>query len=148
MTDKKEVTPEAFVTLLHHFAMDLLKRSTLDEIFWLIAERVIAGIGFDDCVIYLQDYEKNILIQKAAYGPKNPEGRTIKDAITIPVGEGIVGSVALNAKPEIISDTRRDPRYIIDDDFRLSELTVPIMLNGCCIGVVDTENSKAGFYTK
>ena len=116
MTDKKELTPEAFVTLLHQFALDLLQRSTLDEIFWLIADRVIAGIGFEDCVIYLLDYEKKILIQKAAYGPKNPEGRTIKDAITIPMGEGIVGSVALNAKPERIPDTRLDPRYIVSNN--------------------------------
>ena len=148
MTQQDELTPEAFVKLLHQFALDLLQRSTLDEIFWLIADRVIARIGFDDCVIYLLDHEKNILIQKAAYGPKNPEGRTIKDAITIPVGEGIVGSVALNAKPERIADTRVDPRYIIDDDFRLSELAVPIMLNGSCIGVIDTENSQAEFYTQ
>lgn len=148
MTHHEELTPEGFVKLLHQFALDLLKRSTLDEIFWLIADRVIAGIGFEDCVIYLLDHEKNILIQKAAYGPKNPEGRMIKDAITIPVGEGIVGSVALTAKPERIADTRVDPRYIIDDDFRLSELAVPIMLNGSCIGVIDTENSEAEFYTK
>ncbi|MDC0317304.1 ATP-binding protein [bacterium] len=148
MTDQEELTPEAFVKLLHQFALDLLKRSTLDEIFWLIADRVIAGLGFDDCVIYLLDHEKNILIQKAAYGPKNPEGRMIKDAITIPVGQGIVGSVALNSTPERIADTRVDPRYIIDDDFRLSELAVPIMLNGICIGVIDTENSEAEFYTK
>lgn len=148
MTHQEELTPEAFVTLLHQFALDLLKRSSLDEIFWLIADRVIAGIGFDDCVIYLLDSDKNILIQKAAFGPKNPEGRTIKDAITIPIGEGIVGSVAQHATPERIPDTRLDPRYIIDDDFRLSELAVPIMLNGRCIGVIDTENSKAGFYTK
>ncbi len=148
MTQQEELTPEAFVKLLHQFALDLLKRSTLDEIFWLIADRVIAGIGFDDCVSYLLDHERNILIQKAAYGPKNPEGHTIKDAITIPVGEGIVGSVALNAKPERIADTRVDPRYIIDDDFRLSELAVPIMLNGNCIGVIDTENSEPAFYTQ
>ena len=47
MKDKEELTPEAFVTLLHQFALDLLQRSTLDEIFWLIADRMIAGIGFD-----------------------------------------------------------------------------------------------------
>jgi signal transduction histidine kinase/CheY-like chemotaxis protein len=148
MKDKEELTPEAFVTLLHQFALDLLQRSTLDEIFWLIADRMIAGIGFEDCVIYLLDHENDLLIQKAAYGPKSPEGHRIKDAISIRVGEGIVGSVALNAKPERIPDTRLDPRYIIDDDFRLSELAVPIMLNGQCIGVIDTENSQAGFYTK
>jgi len=148
MTHREELTPEAFVRLLHQFALDLLQRSTLDEIFWLIADRVIAGIGFEDCVIYLLDPEKNILIQKAAYGPKNAEGHTIKDAITIPVGEGIVGSVAQTAKPERIPDTRLDARYIIDDDFRLSELAVPIMLNGRCIGVIDSEHSAVDFYTE
>lgn len=148
MPHREELTPEAFVRLLHQFALDLLQRSTLDEIFWLIADRVIAGIGFEDCVIYLLDAEKNILIQKAAFGPKNPEGRTIKNAITIPVGDGIVGSVAQYAMPERIADTRLDPRYIIDDDFRLSELAVPIMLNGRCIGVIDTEHSDVDFYTE
>ena len=113
------LTPDGFLKLLHQFALDLLQRSTLNEIFWLIADRVIAGMGFEDCVIYLLDADNKILIQKAAYGPKNPEGRTIKDAITIPVGEGIVGSVAHFAAPERISDTRLDPRYIVDDDFRL-----------------------------
>ncbi len=148
MPHREELTPEAFVRLLHQFALNLLQRSTLDEIFWLIADRVIAGIGFEDCVIYLLDAEKNILIQKAAFGPKNPEGRTIKNAITIPVGDGIVGSVAQYAMPERIADTRLDPRYIIDDDFRLSELAVPIMLNGRCIGVIDTEHSDVDFYTE
>ena len=148
MPHREELTPEAFVKLLHQFALDLLQRSTLDEIFWLIADRVIAGIGFEDCVIYLLDAEKNILIQKAAFGPKNPEGRTIKNAITIPVGDGIVGSVAQYAMPERIADTRLDPRYIIDDDFRLSELAVPIMLNGRCIGVIDSEHSDVEFYTE
>ena len=148
MTKHEELTPDGFLKLLHQFALDLLQRSTLDEIFWLIADRVIAGMGFEDCVIYLLDADNKILIQKAAYGPKHPEGRTIKDAITIPVGEGIVGSVAHFAAPERIPDTRLDPRYIVDDDFRLSELAVPIMLNGRCIGVIDTEHREVDFYTE
>ncbi|MGB0597386.1 MAG: response regulator [Rubripirellula sp.] len=148
MNFRHELTPDEFLKLIHHFALDLLQRSTLDEILWLIADRVIAGMGFEDCVIYLLDHEQQLLIQKAAYGPKNPEGRVIKDAITIPVGQGIVGSVAKHAIAERIADTRLDPRYIVDDDFRLSELAVPIMLQGKCIGVIDTENGQAGFYTE
>ena len=148
MSSNEDLTPDTFLRLIHQFALSLLHRSTLDEILWLIADRVIAGIGFEDCVIYLLDPTENVLIQQAAYGPKNPEGRTIKDAISIPVGDGIVGSVALHARPERISDTRLDPLYIVDDDFRLSELAVPIMLNGRCIGVIDTEHSEVGYYTK
>ena len=105
MSSNEDLTPDTFLRLIHQFALSLLHRSTLDEILWLIADRVIAGIGFEDCVIYLLDPTENVLIQQAAYGPKNPEGRTIKDAISIPVGDGIVGSVALHARPERISDT-------------------------------------------
>ena len=148
MSNHEEITPDESLKLLHQFALDLLQRSSLDEIFWLIADRVIAEIGFEDCVIYLLDPVENILVQKAAYGPKNPEGRTIKDVITIPFGEGIVGSVAKSAKPARIADTRLDPRYIIDDDFRLSELAVPIMLNDRCIGVIDSEHRDLDFYTQ
>ena len=139
---------EEYLNLVSQFALDLLQKSTLDDIFWLIADRAIAGIGFDDCVIYLVDGSGNDLIQAAAYGPKSPEGRTIVNPITIPIGEGIVGSVAKNMKPERIADTRLDPRYILDDEFRLSELTVPIVLHGECIGVIDSENHEMGFYTE
>ena len=58
-----------------------------------------------------------------------------------------MGSVAHFAAPERIPDTRLDPRYIVDD-FRLSELAVPIMLNGHCIGVIDTEHREVEFYTE
>ncbi|MDG2223975.1 MAG: ATP-binding protein [Rubripirellula sp.] len=148
MNSRNELKPDEFLKLIHHFALDLLQRSTLDEILWLIADRVIAGMGFEDCVIYLLDAEQQILIQKAAYGPKNPEGHVIKNAIAIQVGQGIVGSVAKYAIAERIPDTRLDTRYIIDDDFRLSELAVPIMLQGKCIGVIDTEHAAPNFYTE
>lgn len=147
--DKPEgLSSEDYLKLISTFAVDLLQRSTLDEIFWLIADRAIAGIGFDDCVIYLIDRTSGELAQVAAYGPKSPEGRVIVDPITIPLGKGVVGSVAKNLKPERIQDTRLDPRYILDDEFRLSEMAVPIMLNGECLGVIDSENSNVGFYTE
>lgn len=142
------LTSEGYLKLISAFAVDLLQRSTLDEIFWLIADRAIAGIGFDDCVIYLLDRATGELVQVAAYGPKSPEGRVIVDPITIPLGEGVVGSVARNLKPERIRDTRLDSRYILDDEFRLSELAVPIVLDGECLGVIDSENLNVGFYTE
>ncbi len=148
MSRSEDLNSEDYLKLLSTFALDLLQKSSLDEIFWLIADRAIAGIGFDDCVIYLIDRTTGELVQAAAYGPKSPEGRVIVDPITIPIGDGIVGSVAANLKPERIQDTRLDSRYILDDEFRLSELAVPIVLHGECIGVIDSENSKVNFYTE
>jgi signal transduction histidine kinase len=114
----------------------------------LIADQVIEGMGFTDCVIYLADQKEGNLEQKAAYGPKNPKGRIISDRISIVFGEGIVGNVAEKGQAERIVDTRNDPRYIIDDDMCLSELTVPIMLKGHCLGVIDSEHHEVGFYTR
>ena len=148
MGSPENLTSEDYLKLINAFAVDLLQRSTLDEIFWLIADRAIAGIGFDDCVIYLIDRATGELVQVAAYGPKSPEGRVIIDPITIPLGKGVVGSVARNLKPERIQDTRLDSRYILDDEFRLSELAVPIVLDGECLGVIDSENLNVGFYTE
>ena len=91
MGSPENLTSEDYLKLINAFAVDLLQRSTLDEIFWLIADRAIAGIGFDDCVIYLIDRATGELVQVAAYGPKSPEGRVIIDPITIPLGKGVVG---------------------------------------------------------
>ena len=153
MTGERVLEPEELFKLINSFAVDLLQQSSLKEILWLIADRVIAQLGFDDCVIYLIDHSKQVLVQTAAYGPKISEYRVISDPITIPVGQGVVGSCSENKKAQRISDTRQDPRYIQDPgligfDERRSELSIPILLDDKCIGVIDSENSTIGFYTQ
>src|SRR5690606_2297509 len=64
-----------------------------------------------------------------------------------PIGKGIVGSVAKTGIAEIISDTSKDERYIIDDAVRLSEITVPIIYDGRVLGIIDSEHTKKGFFT-
>jgi diguanylate cyclase (GGDEF)-like protein/PAS domain S-box-containing protein len=43
---------------------------------------------------------------------------------------------------------RLDPRYILDDEPRRSELAVPIVHDDRVIGVIDSEHSQSGFYTE
>ena len=52
----------------------------------------------------------------------------------IPVGKGIVGSVAETGKAELIKDTSKDPRYIVDDQLRYSEISVPIISDNKVLG--------------
>jgi hypothetical protein len=94
------------------------------------------------------DKNTNELVQKAAYGPKNPIDFDIHNPITIPIGNGIVGSVAKTGIAEIIYDTSLDERYILDDDIRLSEIAVPIKLNDEVIGVIDSEHPEKNFYSE
>jgi signal transduction histidine kinase len=137
-----------YLEVLHEFALSQVNLNTLDEILWNVAKTAIAKLGFVDCVIYLLDTDRSTLIQRAAHGPKNPVAQDILNPITIPVGVGIVGAVARTGKVELISDTRKDTRYIVDDTARLSELAVPIIHQGQIIGVLDSEHPDANFFTE
>ena len=133
---------------INEFATSLSTLHTEEDILWEITRQCISVLGFADCVIYLLDESRGVLAQKAAYGPKNPREREIFDPIEIPVGQGIVGSVAASGLPEIIQDTSWDPRYIVDDQCRLSEIAVPILSEGRVLGVIDSEHPQRAFFTK
>jgi PAS domain S-box-containing protein len=138
---------EAATRTINEFATSLSALHTEDDIVWDITRLCIARLGFEDCVIYLLDADRGVLVQTAAYGPKNPHGREILSPIEIPLGRGIVGAAAAGGTTELVPDTRLDPRYIVDDTPRLSELAVPIVAEGQVLGVIDSEHSAAGFFT-
>src|SRR5690606_33585530 len=54
---------EFFATADNHY-------SGIDDYLWEIARNIVSRLNFEDCVIYLVE-EKDILVQKAAAGPKN-----------------------------------------------------------------------------
>ena len=122
-------------------------RGDVGEALWQVTQQAIARLELEDCVIYLLDEEQGDLVQVAAFGPKNPQGREILNPIRIPLGQGIVGNVAATGQVELIEDTRLDPRYIQDDQLRFSELAVPIRSDGRIVGVIDSEHSARGFFT-
>jgi len=128
------------LNLLSGFAARLIEQSSTDDVLWLIIDQVVAALGFDDCVVYLLPSGQDALLQRAAYGDKQLPGRAIKDPIEIPLGRGIVGTAALLQKSLRISDAALDPRYILDDASRLSELSVPIIFEGRTLGVIDSEH--------
>ena len=132
--------------IIKRFAASLIDKNTVEEIIWDVANNVISKLGFIDCVIYLLDTEKEILVQKAAYGPKSPEPYVIKDPITLALGQGIVGKVAVSGKPVIVDDVTTNPDYVMDDQLRASEITVPILVQDQVMGVIDSEHSERGFF--
>jgi PAS domain S-box-containing protein len=137
-----------FLYSLNNFVTKLLDQDDLLSISWEIVENVIHDFGFTDCVIYILNDDKGYLEQLAAYGAKDAGERKIKDPIVIPFGKGVVGSVALSGIGEIISDTSKDPRYIPDDEVRLSEITVPIIFENKVIGIIDSEHPDPHFFTE
>ncbi len=133
--------------VIGYFASSISDKNSVDEVLWDVAKNCIAKLGYEDCVIYLADDERKILYQKAAWGPKTTEENKILNPLAIPFGKGVVGFVAATGKAEIIGDTSKDTRYIIDDAIRNSEICVPILDQDKVIGVIDSEHVEKNFYT-
>jgi ligand-binding sensor domain-containing protein/putative methionine-R-sulfoxide reductase with GAF domain len=134
--------------IINHFATSMNSIQHIDDLLWDVAKNCISKLKFEDCVIYLKDENRNVLIQKAAWGPKTTVENKIINPMEIPIGKGIVGSVALSGESEIINDTSLDERYIVDDARRLSEITIPIIIAGAVAGVIDSEHSQKNFYVE
>ncbi len=133
--------------ILSYFASSIFGNDTIDEICWDIAQNCIAEMDFEDAVVYLLDAERNVLVQSATFGKGKEANSAVLNPIEIPMGQGIVGAAALQQTVQLIWDTTLDPRYIVDDMPRLSELAVPILYKGTTIGVIDSEHSRKNFFT-
>ena len=141
-------SPDQLLSIFQDYSKQLVAVESVDRVVWLLAREVMGVLQLEDCVIYLLDPDQKLLIQRAAFGPKNPEGELIKDPIIIRPGDGIVGAAAALQRTENVGDTLLDPRYILDDEARRSELAVPIIYGGQTIGVIDSEHSEPHFYTE
>lgn len=152
ITQNSELFPEKdsvkFSDVLMYFSESLLNIDDEEAILWDLAKNCIAKLGFVDCVVYMLDEESLTMIQKAAYGPKNPKDLEIYKPVDIPLGSGIVGHVALTGNAELIHDTSKDDRYKMDDEYRLSEICVPIIIDGKVIGVIDCEHPEKDFFSE
>lgn len=138
---------ESYLQIINAFSQSLMLAETVNEIVWCVTDNAISKMNYQDCVIYLLDENSDKLIQRSAFGPKASGLHEIENPFIIEKGRGIVGSVFETGIGEIINDTRKDKRYIQDDAFRLSEISIPILLNGETIGVIDSEHADVGFFT-
>lgn len=139
---------ERVLRVLQEFALGMLQTKSVDDLLWEVVARTIGQLGYEDCVIYLVDPERGTLVQRAAHGPKNPREHMILNRIELSVGEGIVGAVAQSGQGLIIPDVSKDPRYVIDDQARASEMAVPIVHDGVVLGVLDSESSELDAYSE
>ena len=136
------------IDMVNNLTKSILGVTDINQIAWEIVNKIADYLDSNDCVIYIVDHKKKTLEQLAVYGQKLDEGKKIKNKLIIPIGEGILGSVVKTGVSEIIKDTSIDKRYIVDDAIRFSEITVPIIIDGEVIGIIDSEHSEKNHYSQ
>jgi PAS domain S-box-containing protein len=146
ITSNREKT--IIIDLINNLTKAILDKTDLVEISWEIVNIIASYLNSEDCVIYLVDESTKIIEQIAVYGTKLNGSNEISNKMLIPAGEGIVGSVVKSKKSELVNDTSKDDRYIVDDEMRFSEITVPIISDGVVIGVIDSEHKNKSHFNK
>lgn len=144
--DRLSASEELFA-IINKFAVDIMTFHTSSELMWHVAREVVGNMGFHDCVIYLTDPLGQYLRQVAAIGAKNPEGDDILNSLRIRIGDGVTGKVAETGQPIIIDDLSKEPSYIPDLEPALSEICVPMIIDNKVVGVIDSEEARAGIFT-
>jgi diguanylate cyclase (GGDEF)-like protein len=71
-----------------------------------------------------------------------------EEPITIPVGQGVTGNVALSGRSRLVGDVSQTADYLNVDCSICSELCVPLKIKDRVIGVVNAESTRLNAYTK
>jgi putative methionine-R-sulfoxide reductase with GAF domain len=129
-----------------YFSSSMAGKKHVDDVLWDLTRNLIARLNYEDCMIYLWNEDKTKMIQKAAYGPKGTPEALHTQVFDVVLGQGVVGYVMQTREPLLIPDTRKDPRYRMDEMQRLSEICVPIIHNNELIGIIDSEHSELNYY--
>ena len=132
----------------NYFSSSLTNKKTEEEVLWDVTQNLIGRMNYVDCMIYLWNDDKTKMIQKAAYGPKGKPEYIASQVFDVLPGQGVVGHVMVTRQPILIHDTRKDPRYRVDDNFRLSEVCVPIIHNDELLGIIDSEHHLPSYFTE
>ncbi|MEX2485350.1 MAG: ATP-binding protein [Brumimicrobium sp.] len=131
--------------LSHKMSEILSSKGELDHLLGLVSKECIPLLNLEDCVIYLYNEDTKRLKQVAAFGNKIDDDKII-NPLELKTDEGIVGKCFSTGKPILINETKAHEDYVVDDKFRRSELSVPIVSDGEVIGVIDSEHSSKGFF--
>ncbi len=66
--------------------------------------------------------------------------------VRIGLGEGITGAAAQLREPVLVTDVRRDSRYLNASDAVRAELAVPMIARQKLVGVIDVQSTREGAY--
>ena len=132
----------------NYFSSSLANKKTQDEVLWDVAGNLIGKMNYVDCMIYLWNENKTRMVQKAAFGPKGKPEFISTHVFDVLPGQGVVGHVIETQQPILINDTRKDSRYRVDDEARLSEICVPIIHDNELMGIIDSEHHEANYFSE
>ncbi len=142
-TDATIDSPEVLATLAE-IGQEVNASLELNEVLAKSAALIKKHIDYEVFGVLMPERDGSYLGLRFSIG--YPSG--LAENLRIPVGQGITGTAAQTGQPVRVSDVSRDPRYINAIDSVRSELAVPLMFRGKCVGVLDIQSRHLDYFTK
>jgi len=138
-----EISAEVLSTLAE-IGEEVNSSLDLDEVLARTAALIKRHIDYEIFGVLMMEGEGSFLRHRFSIG----YARELAENLRIPLGQGITGTAAATGYPVRVSDTSKDQRYINAIDSVRSELAVPLMLQGKCVGVLDIQSRHLDYFTK
>src|SRR5690349_2764380 len=138
-----EISAEVLATLAE-IGEEVNASLDLDEVLARTAALIKRHIDYEIFGVLMVEGEGSFLRHRFSIG----YARELAENLRIPLGQGITGTAAATGYPVRVSDTSKDPRYINAIDSVRSELAVPLMLQGKCVGVLDIQSRHLDYFTR
>lgn len=142
-TETSEVPVEVLATLAE-IAEEVNASLNLDEVLAHAAALIKRHIDYEMFGVLMVDDTGMYLVHRFAIG--YPPG--LAENLKVPIGQGITGTAARTGYAVRVSDVSQDPRYINAIESVRSELAVPLMFRGKCVGVLDIQSRHLDYFTK
>jgi sigma-B regulation protein RsbU (phosphoserine phosphatase) len=140
--DRPEVSAEVLATLAE-IGEEVNSSLDLDEVLAKTAALIKRHIDYEIFGVLMIEGDGAYLKHRFSIGyPKE-----LAENLRIPVGRGITGTAWATGHSVRVSDTSKDDRYINAIDSVRSELAVPLMLQGKCVGVLDIQSGHLDYFT-
>ena len=98
----------------------------------------------DHCGFLLLDAERGMLHTARSFHSSRPE-----DELTpVPLGHGIVGTVAATGVARRVDDVSREADYVVLDPKMRSEICLPLKVGSRVLGVLDAESPRLAAFTE
>ncbi len=143
MNGSAEVSAEVLATLAE-IGEEVNASLDLDEVLGRAAALIKRHIDYEIFGVLMVEGDGSYLRHRFAIGYP----RELAENLRIPLGQGITGTAAATGRSVRVSDTSKDARYINAIASVQSELAVPLMLQGKCIGVLDIQSRHLNYFTR
>ena len=117
----------------------------LDQLVDKVVNEIARSFGCLDSDIYLHNQERGELLLVCAHGCAGCElhgpGHSLK------IGKGMVGYVASTGQMHYAPDVRQDPYYIGCEESTLSEVAIPLHVEGQLVGVFTASHTDLNAFS-